>query len=194
MVFSLFQFYGYGRFGPFGQALAYLEQFGLLDSIIPFALIFAILYAMILKTNIFSKTDGKLNKKVTLVVALSITLVTVIPHVLGLYSSPYADPVVIINQSLPQIALILVAIVLVLIVTNALEAEGSDVANKVKEWSGWIALVLIGLVFYGALTPPGRLPGFLNFFADPFFYTILIILAVFGGVVYLVTSEKKDHD
>ncbi len=101
----IFQYYGVGRFGPFSQALVYLEQMGLLDAIIPFILIFSIFYAVLEQVKILE------NNKVNGVVAVSVALLTVVPHVLGMYP-PHADVVTIINRALPEIALILIAIFL----------------------------------------------------------------------------------
>lgn len=184
MIFSLlFQFYGYGRFGPFSQALAWMEQFGLLDSIIPFALIFAVSYQILKQTNVLQ------NERVNAVVALSISLVTVIPHVLGIYPSPFADPVTIINRSLPEFALIMIAIVLVLVLANLLGFDATS-DGTVQKVAPWAALVLVGLVLFGALTAPGTLPGFLSFLAEPVFYTLMIIILVFGLIIYAVVGSS----
>lgn len=185
----LFQYYGYGRFGPFSEALLYLERMGLLDAIIPFILIFSIFYAVLDQVKILE------NKRVNAVVALSVSLLTVVPHILGMYP-PGADVVQIINRALPEIALIMIAIFLVMVLTGLIIGKKPDDADTTfKSVAKWAALILVAVVFWGAMTPQGYLPGFLNFFTDPYFYSIMIILLVFGLVIFLVVGgddeEKK---
>ena len=198
----LFQFYGAGRFGPLSQAIVTLEQLGILDSLIPFAIIFAVIYQVLQQTGIFYEPkldkDGKPKagektpaKKVNAVIGMSVALMTVVPHVLGYYS-PTSDPVIIMARIAPEVALIVLALVLASIMAGILgtgaNAPSAGIFGKVSKYAGYISLGLIGLVFTGALLPPGQLPGFLNFIADPFVGALLIAVLFFGGVGYLVVG------
>jgi hypothetical protein len=180
----MFQFYGYGRFGPFSQALLFLEQLGLLDAILPFILIFAVFYGVLDQVKVFA------NNRINAIIALSVSLLTVIPHILGYYP-PSADVVVIMNRSLPEIALIALALVLVIVLTGLLTKNKFEDINLFKENAHWIAIALVGLTIYGAIAPPTWVPGFLSIFTDPFFYTIMIILLVFGLVIWAVVGNDK---
>lgn len=182
---ALFQ-YGYGRFGTFSQALVFLEQLGLLDALIPFALIFAVFYAILDQTEIF-----KAGRRINAVVALSVALLTVIPHVLGYYP-PGADVVVILNRAAPEIALIAIALVLVLILTGLMSGTSGSNLTLFKDYAQWIALALVALVVYGAIAPPTWVPGFLALFTDPYLMSVLIILLVFGLVVWAVVGFSSD--
>ena len=81
MLSMIFQFYGYGRFGPFSQALLFLESIGLLDAIIPFVLIFTVFYSILRQVDVLK------NQRADAVVAMSVSLLTVVPHILGGVSS-----------------------------------------------------------------------------------------------------------
>ncbi|MBD3319422.1 hypothetical protein GF342_05960 [Candidatus Woesearchaeota archaeon] len=184
----IFQYYGYGRFGPFADALQFLENLGLLDALIPFALIFAIFYAVMDQIKVLK------NRQANLVVSLSVALITVVPHALGLYPSPTADPVAIINRALPEIALIVLAVTVVMILTGLLAGKDWEKFTYWQNSAKWIALVLVALVFFGAMAPPGQLPGFLNFLANPHFYSVMIIILVFGLVVWAVVFSDSGDD
>ncbi len=190
----LFQFYGNTNFV---QVFRYLESFGLLDALVPFVLIFAVFFAVMQQVRVFGETKKEKkdnvetevwnpNKKVNLVVSLAVSLMTVIPHVLGRYP-PNADVVVIINSAAPEIALIMFAVLLVLVLTGFLSNKKQD-ANEsflVKK-APWIALILVLIVFWGAISP--WVPGFAQFLADPAFFAIMIILLVFALVIWAVTK------
>ena len=77
--------------GPFYQ----LQELGLFDVILPFMLIFALVYAVLTKVNIF----GPGTKNYNIVIALVMGLAVVFPHVLGYYPENQ-DIVVIINHAL----------------------------------------------------------------------------------------------
>ena len=63
--------------------LVQLEQFGLLDAVLPFILIFAIVFTVSKRSKILGD-----NKSVHMLLALSIALLVVIPHICLLYTSP----------------------------------------------------------------------------------------------------------
>jgi len=99
----LFQFAG-GRFGTgFFQSLA---RYGFIDAIFPFVLVFTIVYGMLRKIRIFGQDASN---RFDIIIALVTGTAFVYPHISGDYSRyGFADPVVIINQAIPQIGVIIV--------------------------------------------------------------------------------------
>ena len=57
-----------------------LNNLGILDVFVPFLLLFPIIFAIMQKTKILGE-----NKKINLTLALTITLIVIVPHVLGTY-------------------------------------------------------------------------------------------------------------
>src|SRR3990172_7462533 len=89
-----------------------LQELGVFDVLLPFILIFTIVFAILQKVKIFG-TDEKV-RSYNAVIALVMGLAVVVPHVLDAYP-PGGDIVVIMNQALPNVSIVVVAIVMALI-------------------------------------------------------------------------------
>ncbi len=179
----IFQFYGSGFVS---QAVTTLAQWGVIDALLPFALIFATMYAILQQAGPF-KMDGKPNKRVNMVFALCTATLFVVPHILGPSNLDYVPW---INAVLPQFALLLLAVVLVLTLTGL--TGGPESVSGKNGWLAWAALILLLFLLVNAVWP--------NFFGfslvlDPGLLGLLIALSVFGLVVWYVvkedTPEKK---
>ena len=184
-----------------GNVLLYLERYGLTDVIIPFLVIFTILFAVLSRVQIFGSNNGQ-NKKFNVVIALSITLLSIIPHVTGTYRE--LDIVQIINTTFPQIALIISTIVMVLILVGVVGGGKTAERSPIVSIITVLSIVLIAVIFGRALWP-GYTPYWLGFLDDPGLQATLLTLLGFGLVVWFVTSEpptsgtggsttKKWHD
>ena len=110
-----------------------LDNFGLTDVMLPFLLIFVIIYAILMKTKILGETKKNLN----IIVAIVVGLLVVIPHITGRFPAN-ADPVIIMNNALPQVSLVLVAIVFLLIMIGVF---GQDYVFLGVSMPGWITLI-----------------------------------------------------
>lgn len=85
-----------------------LESLGLSDLLVPVILIFSIVFAILNTIKLFKKN-------INLLLALVISLLTVIPHVTGSYPPCY-DIVIIINTALPKIGLVIIGLMMFLLV------------------------------------------------------------------------------
>ncbi len=194
----LFQYYG-GYF--FQDAVYWLEQLGIRDVILPFFLIFTILFAVLQKTGVFgaitkTTTDsaGKKTreydmakaKKINALVALFISLLTVVPHVTGTYP-PDADVIVLLNNALPQVALLAIVVVL-FIMLLALGTEGKDMSS-ISSWVGGAAVIILGIIMYRVIFSTGS-PSWLSFLDSPGFWPVIVILLAIGLAFHLVTKES----
>ena len=174
---------GYG-YGWFTQAFAFLQQLGILDSIIPFILIFAILYGILKQVAIFK--DNRIN----IVIAISIALIPVIQHAIAPTSN---DVVSIINRFLPGIVLLGVAILIVMLMTGFVRAEGG-IWGTLKEFGPWVALVLIILIFLSSITIPYfPYANFIYLLFDPTLIALVVAILIAGLVIFFITrpEEKK---
>ncbi len=172
------------QLAPYGlqNALALLESYGIRDVILPFILIFTLVYAVLFKAKLLGE-----RKNFNVVVALVIALAVVIPHVTGTYP-PEVDVVNIINTALPQIALVLVAIISVMILVGIWGGE-SPWANL----TGLIVFIALISVVYIFGSAAGWWPffGFLSFLSDPDVQALLVIIFVFGLIVWFITREPE---
>lgn len=173
----LFQYGGF----VFQDALRQLQYWGVWDVLIPFALIFAIIFSILKKTEIFHN-DG-----VNIVVALSTSLLAIIPHVSGGYPQGF-DVVLIINQFFPQIALVLISVVMVLIMTGLLVDKANyKLATTLGKWAALGSALIVGFLMIKAINPDlgGASTSFLN---DPQLQAFVVAILAFGLVVLFITK------
>src|SRR3990167_3407434 len=117
-----------------------LESYGLTDALLPFLLIFTILYAMLQKTKILG--SGKKNFNV--MIAFIIAAMVVIPHITGSYPGDY-DLVEILNKALPEVSIVVVAIVMALLLLGLLGGEAKWMGGSL---TGGIAIAAFAGVIY----------------------------------------------
>jgi len=167
-----------------------LDDLGITDVLLPFVLIFVIVFAILQKTKILG--DGKKNLNVA--VAIVVGLLVVIPHVTGKYP-PNADPVEIIKASLPQVSIFLVAIVFLLVLLGVF---GQDVVMLGVTMPGWITLfsILVILIIFGGAAGWWS-DGFSQWLEDAFgteAIAIAIMILVFGVIIAWITKERKEEE
>lgn len=165
----------------FSTLASYFQTYGVMDFLIPFLLVFTIVYAVTAKLPLF-----KDNKNFRIVLALVLALTFVVPHITGTYPLGY-DPVQVMNDAIPSISLVAIAAVMLLILMGLFGTDFSASAAPV------IAIASIGFVVYifGAA---------LEFWTGPYdafsWWTpetteLMIIVLVFGLIVYFVTSDPN---
>ena len=178
-----------GGFGGTMQELFYqLQNWGVFDVLVPFILIFTLLYAVLQKVHVFGATESK---KINVVISLMISLIVIVPHVTGIYPESF-DLVNIINSVLPQIALILIAIVLFMVMVGMLWQGKSGETFGIKGATVPIAAALILLFIFGSAAYPQYRPSWLAWLGDPSLQMLVIIILIFGLIVYFVTGEPKE--
>ncbi|MDD5086494.1 MAG: hypothetical protein PHV16_01950 [Candidatus Nanoarchaeia archaeon] len=155
-----------------------LENWGMLDVMLPFLLIFTLVFAVLQKAKIF----GDDSKRFNVIIALVLAMVVVIPHIMGTYPRGQ-DAVVIINSFLPDIALVLVAIIMVLMLSGVFGYQTKD--NN----SGWILFIAFAVVIYLFGISAGWWVKFNWFNISSDTLTVVLVLLVFGIIIAVVTSE-----
>ena len=172
----LFQYGG----GIFQDTFYYLQQMGISDVIIPFILIFTILYAVLQKIQIFGTEGQRFNA----VIALAIALTTIIPHVLGSYP-PGTDVVVMINNALPEVVFLIIGVVLLLVLLGF--AWGGETTQTATAAIVAVVAAVILVIIFASEAIPVPIVSYL----DPQLRTLLIVIIVFGLVFWYVTREKS---
>ena len=174
------------------QDLIYrMESIGLYDAILPFFLIFVIVFAVLQKSKILhGKDEDKKGKSYDVVIALIISALVVVPHVLGLYPAN-ADVVVIMNTALPNIALILVALLALFLIVGLFGGS----AAWIGKLTGWVALasfILVVYIFGRAANWFQQVPDWLWWLDNPDTQALIVVIAVFALVIYFITKEPKE--
>lgn len=159
------------------------QSMGVFDVLLPFILIFTIVFAVLNKSKIF----GDRNKQVAVIVALVMGLGTVWPHVMGVYP-PDRDIVNIINQSLPNVSVVVIAIVMALIIIGVMGGNWELAGGSI---SGWVATIAFGIVIYifGGAANWWHTPSWLYFVNDPDVMALIITVLVFAMIIWFITKE-----
>ena len=175
--------------GIFEQGIYSLQNLGVLDVLLPFILIFTIVFAVMQKTKILG--EGKKNFNV--VIALVMGFAVIVPHVLGTYPSPDSDIVNIINLALPNISGVLIAVIMMLLVIGVFGGDvniaGSSLAGYAVGFS-----ILATLYIFGSAAKWFEVPMWLNFLNDSDTAALIVVILVFGAVIMFVTGEDKPKD
>src|SRR3990172_11870708 len=122
-----------------------LDSWGLTDVMLPFLLFFVVLFALLSKTRVL----GEDKKKFNLIIALVVSLLIVIPHVLNVYPQG-TDPIDIMNTALPQVSLIAVAVIFLLILIGLFGGEAKWMGSSLSGWIAILSFVIIIIIFGGA--------------------------------------------
>jgi hypothetical protein len=172
----------------FDSFIMYLDAWGVTDVLLPFILVFTIVFATLQKTKILGEDKKQFNVIVSLVMGLGV----VIPHITGNYPLTF-DPVLMINRALPHISIILVAIIMLLLIVgvfgNEIEIGGTSLA-------GWIvifAIVAVVLIF-GSDPQIGwfSIPWLASFLLiNPEIQALVVMILVFGAIIWFITKEDK---
>jgi len=169
-----------------------LENMGIVDVIMPFILIFTIIFAVLQRTKILGRDEeGKPRKNFNVIISLVMALAVVIPHVTGRY--PYGLSVVdIINEALPNVALVAVIIVMILLIIGVFGKE-LDIGGSSFGGIFVILAFLVILFIFGTSAGwfDNNLPSWLYFLQDPQLQALVVTLLVFGIVIWLITKEDK---
>ena len=165
----------------FGNFIQLLVSLGVVDVLLPFILIFTVVFAILEK----SKIIGNGAKNVNIMISLVISLLVVTPHVMGTYSG--VDLVTAINTVIPKVSFWIVLVVMALLLVGAF--GGSWDASS----ASWVPPVAFGIVFLIF----GNAAGWFNIAwlknIDPQLITLLVIVAVFVGVVVFVSTGDGEN-
>ncbi len=156
------------------------------ETLLTFILVFALIYAILQKTKVIG--EGKKNFNLT--VSLVLTLLTILPHVLGRVP-PERDPVIIITTSLPILSIWIVAILGVMLLVGVF---GEGVGLHTSSMQGFVALlslVIVGFIFGSSAGWWNGFPAGLDFLNDSDTQAVLIIVAVFALVIYYITRDDE---
>ena len=168
-----------------------LERVGFVDVLLPFLLVFTIIFAILEKTKILG--EGKRNMNVG--IALIFALIVVIPHVTGNFPAGY-DPVQIINAALPSVSLVIIAIISLMILVGVFAHDRLLWGMTAPGWIGLVSIVIIAFIF-GSAAGWWQV-GFLDWLDSIFgsdVIAVIIMILVFGIIIAFVTgggeAEKK---
>ena len=105
----------------FENFFAFMESFAFFEVFLPFIVIFAIVFGVLNKIQMFPKN-------INVVLAFAMGAMTVVPHIAGVYPECW-DIVNIINGSLPKVGFMILAILMFIVVVSVLGVKMEFFAN-----------------------------------------------------------------
>jgi len=193
--------YYYGSSGPssggiFTQGILKLQEIGIMDVILPFILVFTIVFAVLQKTKILGHDESpekRPKKNFNAVVSLVMGLAVVVPHITGSYPTPGSDVVNIINMALPNISVVLIAVVMMLLMIGVF---GGGVDFSKSGLAGWaVAFAIAATIFiFGTAAYWWELPQWAGFLYDSDTEALIVILLVFGALIAFITADDHPKD
>ena len=179
---------------PLQAAVDFLKSFGFFDIILPFILVFTIVFAFLEKTKIFGK-DGESAKK---------NLDALVAFVFGLFVVAATNIVDILKNALPVITLILIILLSFMILVGSFHGDKEFSFAENKNWNRFLTIILfisVLLTFMNFIhTDSGDtwLESFWDYVTDNFnsgpVVSSVLFLAIIIFVVWFVgySGEKKD--
>jgi len=170
-----------------GEAVSLLQDFGFFEIILPFLLVFTIVFGVLEKTKIFGTEDGKPKKNINAMIAFSIAFFVVASK----------EVVASLQESLPLVALFLIAVVSLLMLVGTL-ASGKEefdfYALFDNDWNklfGGAFIVAIVLIFFHSF---GWLTWFYDFVSalDREIIIIAVFLVITAGIMKFIFDAGKD--
>ena len=176
--------YGYG----FDNMIYTLQQWGFVDVILPFILIFTIVFAVMEKTKILGEKDYQV-RKYAAVIAAVVAFAVVVPHITGAYYYGF-DAVEVINQALPQVGLLLVSIVMMLLTIGLWTGKRADGSKGIGVWFTMTSVILVIAIFIASLGW-WRVPQWLWISLNSELIALIIAILVFGVVVHFIAKGES---
>ena len=162
----------------FADTIKLLKETGVYEYVLPFLLVFAIMFALLEKTKVLGDDKTNINGLIAFVV--------------GLVLIAQQGIVEIINRFLPRVSLILVVILMALVVIATI--AGKKFEGFQGPWFGLLILIGLAAVIYSAVA--GTAGGSLISSQDQ--GTLIAIglpIAILALVFWIVTrSSKKDKE
>lgn len=175
----------YGNFGggTLGDLFAQWEAAGIFQYALPFLLIFALVFGLLTKMNIFaSKADPNSGRGVNVIIALAVSFMALQFDMVSMFFS----------EIFPRFGVAL-SIILVILILGGLFIPTDTENNWFMIALAIIVLIIIGTVIYNSLSVFGwgiGGPG-LSYFWNK--YSAIIIFAVIIIAVIVMTAPKKQR-
>lgn len=168
----------------FENAIRELDQMGVAQVILPFILIFAIVYAILMKIQIFKSVQNE--KGINSAIAFVLALVPVFQH----FRNPGSafDIIPHMNNILADVSIIFIAVLLLLILIGIWGIGPKNDENKLQGAVVIIAVAIIAIIVASEF-------GFgwydISRYLDRSTVTIVAALLIFGLIIKFITDDGK---
>ena len=166
-----------------------LAQLGAMEFLV-FILIFTIIFAVLDKTKILGEAKHNLNVGV----ALIFSLVVMVAHATGDIPEKH-DPVIVISKALPQVSLIVVAVIALMILIGVFAHDRILLGLTAP---GWVAIFsVVAIIFIFGSAAEWWTEGFIDWATNNFgedILAIVVMILVFGIIIAFVTGGQEREE
>ncbi len=177
---------------PLEKSIIFLQEFGFFDVVLPFLLVFTIVFAVLEKTKIFgTQGDDKLPKK---------NLNSMVAFVISFFVIATKQIVTAIQVSMPQVVLVLIVLLSIMMLVGSLYSGEEEFAfkGKIVAFFGTIAAIGVTLIFMNAFGWLKPLIDYLTkYWNDTLVVSLIFLIIIIGTIFYIVGmggSAKKGSD
>ena len=178
---------------PLANSIQFLKDFGLFDVVLPFLLVFTIVFAILEKTKILGEEPDGMPKR---------TLNSMVGFVAGMLVVAVNKVVYAINQALPNVVLLLVVIVSFLMLIGIFYKEGEfNFAEQHKAWVGFFlfaVFAIIVLIFLDSILVGTTSQTYLEWILEyviqnisgPIVTSIIFVIIAVGAILYITKAKE----
>ena len=171
------------------NALTFFRDFGVFDVILPFLLVFTVVYAILQKTELLGKNKSNLDAMVAFVIGLLVVAAT---KVVG-----------IINEALPQVMVLVVVSLSFLLMLGIFARPDKtffdSIGNRFMTGLMVIFSIIVVLIFLGVIeNSKGESwleygwDFMINNWNGAILGSIVLFLILIGAIFYVVGGDKED--
>lgn len=157
-----------------GESIRYLQDLGVYEYILPFLLVFAIIFAILEKVGIFGADKTQIN--------------AVVAVVMGLLLIAEQSLVNILNMFLPNVAMVIVVILMFLLIASMISTHGSGELDGFVKFIKWASGIIGVIVLITMLAP--QFNWRLSAYETEALITLAVFFALIGGIIYLVMPKR----
>ena len=164
-----------------GGVVEFLRNLGFYDVILPFLLVFSLMFAILDKTQVFGLEDGKPRKSINSVVAFVVALLVIGSTRL----------ISVMNEAISNVAMLLIIITFIIVTISVFKTDGQyDLFQHaaLKGWIIFVVTVIVILIFFQALGWNIILWDFLRIHISDAWVATLLFLVGIAVFIWLVTK------
>jgi len=174
-----------------GSAIEFLQDFGFFDVILPFLLVFTIVFAILEKTKIFGveKIDGKEYPKKN--------INSMVAFVIAFFVVAAKQVVTTLQVSLPNVALVLIIVICFMMLAGSFMGDKEFSFEKRKRWVVFLTLVMFIAVLLIFLNGLGWLDQIVNYIQDntgAVLVPVLLVAVIVGTILFVVGGKPKKEE
>jgi hypothetical protein len=182
----------------FQGAIAFMEKIGVYDVVLPFLLVFTLVYAFLEKTKVFGTEtyyafDDKYHEKGFK--GPRKNLDAMMAFVIAFFVVASSQLVAVINQTLSQVVLLIVLVLCFMLVVGSFHKQTTDGFALEGGWQTaftWIAFIAIAFIFLNALGWLDPLYDWvMGSWSSEATATVVLVLLIVGFMVWVTQDPTK---